>query len=157
MIQMLIEQKLVSQKRKACHANYRRRKYVSFLRHKILRPVIFTHRKSRYVRAHRREWVGGWTAAIHVAEIQGIRARKIVIQSQSKLIVILHQRLGIDESVRSIVGQRKKWQHLLRRWIDGREERQLVEWYTGSEICELPLRIAAKAGSRVNGGVQRCA
>src|SRR5580658_2099339 len=121
MIQVLVQQKLVAQIRKARNGNGGWRKDVSILRDKVLRAIIFAHRKAGYVGAHGRKRIGCRAAAIHITEIQSVRARKIVIQAQSELIVILAKGLRGYESVCAVVGQGEKRQDIRRNWINGSE------------------------------------
>src|ERR1700722_9129392 len=147
---MLVQQELIPQERKARNPDEFWRKDMRLLRHKILRPIIFAHGKSGYIGAHRRQRIGRRPASVHVTKIQRIGVGKIVIQAQSELIVILHQSLRIDKSIRSMIRQREKRQHLQRRRIDGREKCELVERHSRPEIRQLSLRIAAQASGRVN-------
>ena len=89
MIQMLVEQELIAEIRKTRDSDDARRKNVSLLRHKILRAIIFAHGKTWNIGARRRKRIRRRTAAIHVTEIQRVRMRKIVIEAQSELVVIL--------------------------------------------------------------------
>src|ERR1700686_559578 len=108
MIEALVKQERIAQIGKARDADDGWRKDVSLLRDKILRSIVFAHRKTGDVGARRRKGIGRRTAAIHVAEIQRVLMRKIVIEFHSELVGILAQGLRADESIFSLVRQRKK-------------------------------------------------
>ena len=77
-----------------------------------------------------------------------------MIQAHSELVVILNESLRGNEPVFANVGQRKKRQDIRGSRIDRSEKRHLVERYRCSEKGELPIRVAAEPGCRVDGSVE---
>src|SRR5271165_3569850 len=129
---------------------------MGFLRHKVLGAIVLPHRETGHIRTCGRKRVRGGAAAVHVTEVESVGTRKIMIQAQSELVVILAEGLRGDESIFSNVGQREKRQDIGRRRIDGCEQRHLVERHLGPKKRELPVRVAAKACGLVESGIEAC-
>ena len=143
MIQVLVEQERIAEKRKTGDPDGVGRKDVRLLRDKVLRSVILAHRETGDIGAHRRKGICGRTTAIHVAEIQGVCPGKIMIEPQTELVVIGAQGLRGDESIFPFVRQRKKGQDIRRNRVNGREKSQLVEGHRCAKERQLLLRVAA--------------
>src|ERR1700689_2379622 len=116
---MLVEQKCIAQIGKPPDGDGVRREDVGLLRDKVLRPVVLAHRKAGDIRSYRRKRICRWAAAIHVAEIESIGARKIMVHADAVLIIIFYQGLRRDESIFALVRQREKGQDVGRNRIDG--------------------------------------
>src|SRR3984957_14658522 len=143
MIQVLVQQKRVPQKRRARHADGIGGKDVSFLPDKVLRAIILAHWKAGHVGPHRRKRIGRWPAAVHITEIQRVGAGKIMIEAHDELVVILAQGLGSDESIGAGVGQREKRKDV------GRDR---VDWHRHAKKGELLLSVIAQAAAVEAGG-----
>src|ERR1700722_1472617 len=152
MIQVLVQQKRVPQKRRARHADGIGGKDVSFLPDKVLRAIILAHGKAGHVGPHRRKRIGRWPAAVHVAEIQRVGAGKIMIEAHAELVVILAQGLGSDESIGAGVGQREKRKDVGRDRVDWPEQGHLVERHRHAKKGELLLSVIAQAAAVEAGG-----
>src|SRR5437899_11267819 len=115
---MLVKKELIAQIRKTRDGDGRWRKDVGLLSDKVLPPIVLAHRKAGNIGPYWRKRVGRRTSAVHVAEIQGVRMGKIMIQAQSELVIILGQGLGGSESICAVVWLWKEGQDVLRNWIN---------------------------------------
>src|SRR5580658_6092927 len=141
MVEVLVEQESIAEIRKTRDRDGGGRKDVCLLCNEVLRPVILTHREAGYIRAHWRKRIRRRTTAIHVAKIQGVCPRKVMIQTQAELIIVRAQGLGGGESVCSDVWQREKRQQIRRNRINRRENRHLVVRHVHTKKRELPIRV----------------
>src|SRR5580692_9780962 len=134
------------------------------LHHKVLRPLILSHREARHIRARRGERVNRVPLRKHVAEVQDVLCRQVMVHAHSELVVVLIQRLRGAESVWSqagLIGQREEGQERLCKWIDagklvegecvlGKRQRrkgidELARGDTANTRCvKGPLRLRAK-------------
>src|SRR5581483_2675955 len=149
MIEVLIEKKFVSQVRDARHSNNARRKRVRVLRNEILCAMVFSHWESRNARSGSREWIKSRFLAEHVAEIQCVGLRQVMVDAHSKLIRIVMQGLRGKESVRRRITAGRRWkqaQQTLRQRID---EGELVirDWGARKDVKELMRWIVADAAA----------
>src|SRR5580692_1558699 len=109
----LVEEILVPQKRETRHPDERWQKRVRFLRHKVLGPLVFSNREAWHIRTGRGEWVNRIPLRKHVAEIQNVLRGQVMVYSHSKLVIVLIQRLRGAESIwpqARLIGQREKGQ-----------------------------------------------
>ena len=86
---------------------------------------------------------------IHVAEIQSVRGREVLVQAKSELVVVLAQRLSGDESVGPVCwAEGKTAEHSSR---SGSMGVKMVIWLNGTGVpkkVSCPGGIAAQAGRR---------
>src|SRR5450755_458320 len=109
--------------------------------------MILADREARYARSRGGERIKTCVITDHVAEVQGIVDRQIMVDSESALIRVITLGLRGIECVGSAVRQRKKTQKVLSERVqEGRW--QLVKRKRGRRIPdqkrELVGRIAAK-------------
>ena len=76
---------------------------MGFLGHEILRAVTFSDRKTWYARTRWRKWVEACAIADHVAEVQTVVGRKVVVHAQSTLIGVVSLGFCRSESIESAV------------------------------------------------------
>ena len=74
------------------------------LRHEVLRPVALADREARHTRSRRRKRVETCAITDHVAEVQIVVRRKVMVDPQSGLIEIVAFGDGGNECVEAAVG-----------------------------------------------------
>ena len=102
------EEEFIAQEGEAQNADQRRIESVGFLGDEVLCPMTLADRESRYARSRGRERIKTRVVTDHVAEVQGVVDRQIVVYSQPSLVRILALGLGGIEGVGSTVRQREK-------------------------------------------------
>ena len=144
------EKEFVAQEGKAQNANHGWSESMRFLGNEILCPMILAYREARYARSRGGERIKTCVITDHVAKVQGIVDRQIMVYSESAFVRVITLGLRGIKCVESAVRQRKKAQEVLSERVqEGRW--QLIErergWRIRDQKCELVGRITAEASA----------
>src|SRR5579864_4911686 len=102
---MFVKKKFVPQIRNTSDADHRGRKSMRLLGHEVLRAMILAHGKTGHACAGRGQRIETRSVTEHVAEVQAVGRRKIMVEPYSELIGVILQSLSGLKYVGAAVGQ----------------------------------------------------
>src|ERR1041385_3126197 len=89
-----------------------RRESMRLLRHKVLRAMVLSDRITRNACPRSREWIEAVHVVEHIAEVERIDRREVMVHAQSELVSVISASAGRKKTVGADVWLRKQIQQI---------------------------------------------